>query len=98
MCSRMNYCSGLLALPLGLRSVFGEALAFIPLFLSLIGLVEGCSQSHYLHTILGYALEDQENSYSVGSQAEMKKRFVLRIQSCKHAGKGITVQINSEKG
>lgn len=60
----MNYCSRLLV-PLldSLKNVFGEAMEFIPLFPSLTALVEGCSQSHYLHTILGYALEDQENSY-----------------------------------
>lgn len=74
-------------------NVFGEVMAFIPLFPSLTGLVEGCSQSHYLHIILGYALEDQENSYYVreSSQAEKKKKkLALRIQSCKHEGNCIT--------
>lgn len=82
-------------------NVFGEVMAFIPLFPSLTGLVEGCSQSHYLHIILGYALEDQENSYYVreSSQAEKKKKNLhlgYKVVNMKETAS--QQQIKSEKG
>lgn len=43
-----------------LKNTFGEAVACVHLFPSLLTLVEGCSESHYLHIILGYAKRTKE--------------------------------------